>query len=419
MRRAWTRTVGRRGAARRLALALALCVPAAATVAVPHAIARPATHAVVVVTPDLVDDRYTTMLEQHVMIEGLWREYGAVFVGISNGRRPEVVGGAPPAGLDLSRFGGDGFEVLLVDFSGRVLHRAQGVVPRAVLLAKLDGAEGGSPATAAAPSGASETDGGRALPAPADVAALPLPRTRGRTVATEPSRGVPETPTTASAAPAVAQVVRPTADETAVASAGLPVPLMRRVSAAPAPALDWGDPDEPGLDERATASLPPEGVATSPAPRVVGPRSATVPARAPHRGGHVPERGPRLTAETERPRAPLQIASLDGRAATLPALDALPAAVPESTLARARDAALDHHLSRARAHDGFEAGVLDAELPLEQRVALRFERLAVDPAFQALRIEPLLLVTHSCGANVDSVRARGSGGGMFAGMFGG
>ena len=434
--------MGRRGAARRLALALALAAPATLGPAPTPALARPATHAVVVVTPDLVDDRYTTMLEQHVMIESLWREYGAVFVGVSNGRQPEIVGGAPPAGLDLSRFGGGGFEVLLVDFSGRVLHRAPGVVPRAVLLAKLDEASSGT-AAAPAPPAAAGTDGtgpevGDGAP---ESVAVPLPRSRSATaqIDTAPQAAPPSVAVDTDRGPDADAMPGPgVADTTARPTvAGVtPVPFMRDaafpVASGPPPTLDWGGGSAP-IDPRSTAGVPtdvpvdvPTGATIVPphggggAPRLVGP-AYPAPKRD-RRDGFVPPRPP--AGEAAPVRVAAATASWSAAAAQvtaeLPDLGALPPSVPQTTLARARDDALESRFADARRHDGFESGVLAPDLPLAQRVAMRFERLAADPAFDALRIEPLLLVTHSCGANVEELRpSRTRSKDMFAGMFGG
>ena len=486
--------------ARRIAASLALPLALAAPLAILPALlpaplpnaaqaARPSAYAVVVFTPDLTDPRYVRMLEQHAAIVGLWQDYGAVFVGISPGRVPEVVGGAPPAGLDIdtlrraTSFEG-GFGTLLVDRTGRALYRAEEPTPRAVLLAKLDEASGGVPVESVFEQAESDIESDADTPtvaAAGPIEAVPEPRLRptpgpsGEAIASIApadegvSGGTPSIAVSVDKQVAVSTVDRQ--DEAAVSAVppthipkvpgdaaliaaaetdpsgepepGMPVPFMRpatqvslagarpsETAAAERTATDSGSPTEragPALawpDPRPLVAR----VVGDAADGAVRTAQAGSPDNAPEIERHGDFEGLAYAAPalgTARP-APNPKA-LDERAVgaipRVPLPAGLDPVVPDTVLARVRHDVVEGNLASARRRDGFEDGVLAPDLPVRVQAAMR---VAAGPLGTSsdLALAPMLLVTGSCGANLDplptvaEVERRRTRPGLLAALFG-
>lgn len=384
--------------------------------AVSGAAAEP-THALAVHAPSPTDPRYRRMVLQYTAIEALWREAGVTFVGLPAGGPPEVMG-ALPSGLSTASVAraappGGGFGVRLIAASGRLVHSADAEVPRAVLLALVDLGGGAPPPPRTAAAAPSPLDASPSLAAPPPRAATPAPLPeRGPPVAHRPAplagpertdAPLPPSPETAPPEPTALDWE----DEPARSAAAAPP--------ATEPASVWGaTPSEPAPASAAAparrvgpVSLPPDrsvaraADASSPVPP---PPSAPAP---PSRGAWSLWSGAAEPAVAE----PTPVAAATGgRAVTdgLPPLDpaptgALAARLPAEVVDRAREAAIEGHLARARAHDGFEAGALDAALPLETRARMRFAR---PPSIHGPDLGLALLVTGSCGAAVSERPAR-------------
>ena len=431
--RAW------RSGALALALAMPLALPPAppgARESVGQAVAGARLkHAVIVFTPDLTDPRYLKMLEQHAAIEQLWRGYGTVFVGISPGRLPEVVGGQIPSGLDIDtlrrqRGFESGFGTLLVDASGRTMHRRADTVPRAVLIAKLDEAVGPMVSASPAPAIASPTPSNAPL-----VAELPRPTARAVMAQAEsilvprPHMRPARSDVAARTAPVAARVDETTSmpeREPAPAVAGA-TPTVATVAATPLPAMRPGrGPATAVAEENPALNWP--GSSTKPEPITASSDEAKTPWWSGSPGTEDEEEASsdapvdayaaiaartyaepifdeQHTATPPEPEASAPASAPDEPPADVMVaapLGALDAALPASTLARIQADRLETRLARARQEDGFEDGVLDPELPIGAQAAMR---VAAGPlgTGSELSIAPMLLVTHSCGANVDPI----------------
>ena len=121
--------------------------------------------------------------------------------------------------------------------------------------------------------------------------------------------------------------------------------------------------------------------------------------------------GRSVTVPSERPPFDLDVRAVGAIPATVPSaadtasrprgnvVDDMLGPLPESVLARIRDELAAKR--RARALDnGFEDVQFEPEIPVTVQARLRYEHGPDDP-LNDLTIGALLLVTHSCGANVD------------------
>ena len=418
-----------------LALALVLGAPLAPVPgldrpAVAADLAEDRGHALVVHAPSPTDPRYARMRIEFAAIEVVWRDAGVSFVGLPAGLDPEIMGELPDglsiAALRRTAPADGGFAVRLVRADGRLVHSSSGEVHRAVLLGI-----------------AMDSDGEREVRPARSIASLdaaPSPLDPSR-----PQARVREG--TAVSPPVPVPTMRPrAAGETGVAGTGAAPVASDAPTIAPAPApvavstltpaglaettLDWGARADP-RDDRArvagtetgpeappiSSTEPPSGGARSDDP----PSTDRSPLGLAHSGTAAPAPAPTLAPKPARtPRAaapsdPWSLWSGSAKALARPsppdepdrpadpsspaphvvaAFDPLPAALPDETLSRVREAMIARRLEAAK-ENGFETALIAPELPLAVRANMA---LADGASLSGPDLGLALLVTRSCGA---------------------
>lgn len=343
-----------------------------------------ATHILAVHAPNATDPRLRRMVLEFSAIEAVWREAGVVFVGVAAGVPVETMG-TLPAGLTAASVAradppAGGFGVRLIAASGRVVHAADAEVPRAVLLAQASLANGaGSPSSAVA---AVAGDAGAPIEPPIEPPILPR---------IGPAPALRPLAVGAAAANAAAPIAAPTALDWSPRD-GRATP---EVETAPVPLAAASPPADPLLSDRGDEGGEGEGTVE----RAVGgsvepPVHVPAPARETRRDAWSLWSGAPRAATVERVAAPPSGLPEPG--------EALAPALPREVVERVRAMAIEGRLAEARRHDGFEAGVLDAALPLGVQARMRFE---AKPSIAGPDLGLALLVTGSCGAAVPERRS--------------